>query len=788
MNFKGINMSKININEMKKSKTFLAFFISYMIILLIYIIIGVLSYYKVAQVVKEQNIKYNMAMLNQVRNIIDEKLSVINNLTLDISNDKEIKNLCTLDVNSYEYNEEVKKIVNNIYDYKNRSDFIYDMFIYLKDSDDIISSKGKFKSEFFFNNIYKFNTRDYLDWKSKFLLDESIRGYLPQEGINTGKFDEKVVAYIKPLKWKTITHIGNLVVLVNEEKVTDIIKDLQQVNKGDIYIVNSENELIAADNNSSIISENYGKDIPYELLKGREGAVENTFQSDKVIYTYTTSFINEWRYICITPFKAFMKKVDDIKVFLLYVVIISGILGVFLALFLSYRNYNPLRKLMLFLKIETLSAENDYSTYESEYEYIKGIVESTVKERENIKFIMEKQKPVFVSNILLRLMRGRMGDKNNFNDTLNFWKVDFISDIFLVQIINVDSLINRKGETEEYKNWAFSQFAINNIIISLLEDIGKAFIVEIDADKIGVVINIQNEYKDNMDVVLSNTLNIKEKLESSFPICCTIGVSNIHHGMKNISEAYSESITALNYKIVRGNGSIIAYEGIVESEEDYYYPIELEMQLLNFIKAGDFKRIDEMLHKIFQENFEKRKLPLRLVRCLFYDIMSTALKGLNQIKVDYKDVFEGGSDPASELSYCQTLDDMFDTIRFIYKKICHYIGNNRKSHNVKLKENITIYIKDNYNNCDLNVNTIASEYNLNPSYLSSFFKEQTNYNLVDYINCIRLENAKRLLKEEKLSINEIAVMVGYGNSHRFIRVFKKIVGLTPGDYREKTNL
>ena len=56
--------------------------------------------------------------------------------------------------------------------------------------------------------------------------------------------------------------------------------------------------------------------------------------------------------------------------------------------------------------------------------------------------------------------------------------------------------------------------------------------------------------------------------------------------------------------------------------------------------------------------------------------------------------------------------------------------------------------------------------------------------MLEYIASTRIDRAKHLLKEENLSIGEIAEQVGFVNSHTFIRCFKKGENITPGKYRE----
>ena len=93
------------------------------------------------------------------------------------------------------------------------------------------------------------------------------------------------------------------------------------------------------------------------------------------------------------------------------------------------------------------------------------------------------------------------------------------------------------------------------------------------------------------------------------------------------------------------------------------------------------------------------------------------------------------------------------------------------------------HIERNYGDA-LNVAELAKKYGLIVSYLSTLFKEKTGINLTAYIEGIRMEKAKRFLKEREWTVTEVALHTGYSNSNYFSRVFKKYTGVTPGEFRE----
>jgi YesN/AraC family two-component response regulator len=89
-----------------------------------------------------------------------------------------------------------------------------------------------------------------------------------------------------------------------------------------------------------------------------------------------------------------------------------------------------------------------------------------------------------------------------------------------------------------------------------------------------------------------------------------------------------------------------------------------------------------------------------------------------------------------------------------------------------------------YGNPDLSLALLSDEFDLNPSSISTLFKEEFGEKFVVYVSQVRMEHAKALLRNSEHSIQEIAEKVGYLHQMSFIRAFKKQVGTTPGDYRK----
>lgn len=92
-------------------------------------------------------------------------------------------------------------------------------------------------------------------------------------------------------------------------------------------------------------------------------------------------------------------------------------------------------------------------------------------------------------------------------------------------------------------------------------------------------------------------------------------------------------------------------------------------------------------------------------------------------------------------------------------------------------------IKQNYAN-DITLTDLARKYGISTSHLSGLIKEELRMSFSEYIAARRVQKAKELLADEKLSIEEIAEQVGYCDYFYFTKVFKKNAGISPSKYRK----
>jgi DNA-binding response OmpR family regulator/anti-sigma regulatory factor (Ser/Thr protein kinase) len=108
-----------------------------------------------------------------------------------------------------------------------------------------------------------------------------------------------------------------------------------------------------------------------------------------------------------------------------------------------------------------------------------------------------------------------------------------------------------------------------------------------------------------------------------------------------------------------------------------------------------------------------------------------------------------------------------------------------KGNDEQLMERIMKVVNDHLSDSDLNVEMLTSEVGISRAQLHRKMKEMTGLPISEFIRNIRLEQAVRLLKEQKINVTQVAYSVGFSNLAHFSTVFRKQFGVSPSEYIER---
>ena len=95
------------------------------------------------------------------------------------------------------------------------------------------------------------------------------------------------------------------------------------------------------------------------------------------------------------------------------------------------------------------------------------------------------------------------------------------------------------------------------------------------------------------------------------------------------------------------------------------------------------------------------------------------------------------------------------------------------------------YIAEHYADADINIATIARHIGISEGHLSHVFKKETNYTALGYLTQYRIHTARKLLRDCRYKVYEVAEMVGYRDVAYFGSTFKKLTGMSPSEYQDR---
>jgi len=766
----------------KKRSILTSWLISYFIVLLIPIIINTVVFFNTVRTVENEVSLSNIALLNQLQRMMDDQINQAENLCLQINWNTKIKDLINVEGKLLDSdNYSIVKIINDFKAFKMNS-FFDSFYIYFKNSNTILGDTFSGDVNLTYEIIHKNDNITYDLWNKMIKGNHSLE-LIPLLRKDFNDKLENIIIFAQTLPMENPREIkANIFITLNPKPIYEFIDSINWIENGEIVILDKNNNTLFSSSSPGVKSLQDNEQplpdgISYIQLNGR-----------KVAISCVTSSNTGLKYVSILPVSIFTEKVDYVWKLTLISTLLCLLLGGIVSLLFSKKEYSTIRRLVALIAGKVGINKN---VKQNEYQFIQDTISSVFNEKEMAHRKLKQQDIILRHNFLNRFLKGRLENFNFPDELLLSMDIDFKSDIFLVLLLCIDdydtALLNRDMNCSSDNNVKTKLMqSITTVAEEFITRKHQVYIVEID-DMITCLVNfsvlVEESYKKDMRNIVAE---MKQILQEKFRIALTVSVSSVCRGLNSVPKAYQESLDAMEYKIVLGKGEIIDYDEIKElksNEYNYFYPLNAEVHLINCVKTGDFKTVEEIIFNIFDNNLLRDTNSIQIVKCLMFDFICTIIKTINELENICDKSFLNSLNPVERLLGCETIKEMKFQITDILKLICNSIEMKKKSHNGELKSNIIKYMEECYSDQNLNISSISERFNINPSYLSRFFKEQTGEYVLDFLNRIRLDNAKRLMREQKMSIIETASAVGYNNSNTFIRIFKKYEGITPGNYR-----
>lgn len=255
----------------------------------------------------------------------------------------------------------------------------------------------------------------------------------------------------------------------------------------------------------------------------------------------------------------------------------------------------------------------------------------------------------------------------------------------------------------------------------------------------------------------------------------------------------SENVTLVNLEQEHlGPVSPLVSEQAGESPERAIWNMQImekryayENEIMQAVSQGQIHKAERLLEGFSALAYETRSTDS--VRNLknYSIIMNTLLRkaaehgGVHPVYLD-----SVSSDFAKKIESLKQEEDILALMKEMFRSYCRLVRKHSiRQYSPPVQKAIT-YI-DSDLTADLSLSALAALQNVSAGYLSALFKQETGQTLTEHVNRKRIKHAMQLLKNTQLQIQTIAQYCGIVDVHYFSKMFKKYVGKTPKEYREK---
>lgn len=213
------------------------------------------------------------------------------------------------------------------------------------------------------------------------------------------------------------------------------------------------------------------------------------------------------------------------------------------------------------------------------------------------------------------------------------------------------------------------------------------------------------------------------------------------------------------------------------------YPLEKEKELLSLISIGDKAESKKVLNEILGHIFFSTGGNFEVIKARVLELVVLLSRAALEGGADVEQIFGLNYKYLEQIHDFQAIEELSAWLSSIMVRFTDCVFNLTDVKHVDVIYKAVDYVKRNYMK-KITLEEVASHVFLSPSYFSKIFKDEMKYNFNTYLNNIRIEMSKKLLLDDSVAIVDIANYVGYEDQSYFSKVFKKIVGVSPGKFRE----
>jgi AraC-like DNA-binding protein len=444
--------------------------------------------------------------------------------------------------------------------------------------------------------------------------------------------------------------------------------------------------------------------------------------------------------------------------------------------------YRPIQRLLDIAKGLGHTVQVHPSTPRNdELEFIKVSLQSLAFSRDQVEQQLLGQSGHLKEFFVLKLLTGQMSENDYFyrsalNDLPTGWAC------LGVLSLQIDNLQETRYAEEDRE---LLLYAVNNIAEEVLPPTSRFTPIILNQTQVTLVVADRTEPAEVKRELYEAAELIKRNAWQYLQL--QVSISKPFLLLTDTVKAYGESLSALKTRISLGPDIIVHYEDVENNSGadhyDYSHLKVLEERLVYSLREMQPNNVSEIFQQYLDALlpkdgylYEHQLLLMQLVSRLLYILQDQGIS-LKKVLQD-----EGA---VKRLMHLQTRDEIahwFESM--LFAPMLQVLSEKSETTYVKIADRLVRTIQEKYDQ-EISLESCAQELNYHPVYLSRVFKREIGMTFSEYLSEYRMRMAKVMLETTDKKIAEIGEQLQYKNISAFIRTFRKLYDMTPGQYREK---
>ena len=743
----------------------LKFFLSHLLIIFLALVCIAYSYENVQKVLELNIEKYNLKIMDNTRNLVENRLSEIDAQISRISSSYKTNytlNLIRPEGTSQMYN--LKEYVDYLSDAEVQGTANFHIMVYAPKSNYVFFRSAATSPSQFYTEVFRSDS-NMEQWFSN-LMDSKLQ-ILQSQNIFIDGMERKVIPYITTLPLGMNNKLGAICVFIDYDSLLNNFNNIDHTN---IFIKNSDGNIITASGDLDLI---YDSNL---VLENSKGFFKQEINGNMMIICYVKSEKYNLSFVSISPLKPIMIQFENIKILFIFVSLLFIIFTIIYSVLFAKKSGNPIMEIYKSLESHTAEKESIFPSINSIYQSIKNLI----NENHQMSEIMTRQKNEIQTGTLMRLMTG------------DFYRIDsqFLierigwsneSQIYIVAILNIEAMNNEIQENSEVS-------ILKAKICKILEPThANLTILDTNFNRLVFVFHFSSDAIPYYKRYITFLMKDLEDIFSKEKFCFDAAIGSPKTDLNKLSDSYKEANLAIGISVSKHTNMIYWYSDINSNLDNrlYYYPREIEQQILDYIRNGNILDLSELLDAVIHENIQQLHISESMGKILLSEMKVTLIKYAREF---FQNEHSELGDFFKKLSQIENKDiisiSAFQALKNAFLDLAEKSLEKKSEYNNLLVKDILEFIDKNYSDPCISLSMLAEKFNLSESYFSVIFKKQTGINYINYLSSKRLEKAYEILNEnDTITMEEIAKITGYNSSHSFRRAFKKRYGINPVDYR-----